>query len=49
MPVPKVHHFCGYSKVCYEKLFTCVESHANAVSLLESGGKCHIKAEDSAI
>ena len=37
MPVPKVHHFGGYSKVCYEKLFTRVESNANAASLLESG------------
>ena len=37
MLVPKVQHFGGYSKVCYEKLFTRVESHASAVSLLESG------------
>ena len=46
MPVPKVHHFGGYTKVCYEKLFTHVESHAiaSAVSLLESGEKRHIKA-----
>ena len=27
----------GYSKTRYKKLFTHIESHANAVSLLESG------------
>ena len=27
----------GYSKTRYKKLFTHVESHASAVSLLESG------------
>ena len=30
-------HFGGYSKMRYKKLFTHVESHASAVSLLESG------------
>ena len=30
-------HLGGYSKMCYKKLFTHVESHASAVSLLESG------------
>ena len=29
--------FGGYSKTCYKKLFTHVESHASAVSLLKSG------------
>ena len=33
----QVHHFVGYSKTRYEKLVTHVESHENAVSLLESG------------
>ena len=32
-----VHHFGGYLKNGYKKLFTHVESHASAVSLLESG------------
>ena len=32
-----VHHFGGYSKTRYKKLVTHVESHASAVSLLESG------------
>ena len=31
-------------KTCYKKLFTHVESHARAVSLLESGEEHHIKA-----
>ena len=30
--------------MCYKKLFTHVESHASAVSLLESGEQCYIKA-----
>ena len=38
------HHFGGYSKTCYEKLFTRVESPATAVSLLESGEWNYIKA-----
>ena len=32
-----VHHSGGYSKMRYKELFTHVESHASAVSLLESG------------
>ena len=32
-----VHHFGEYSKTCYKKQVTQVESHASAVSLLESG------------
>ena len=32
-----LHHFSGYSKTRYKKLFTHVKSHASAVSLLESG------------
>ena len=32
-----VHHFGGYSKTRYKKLVVHVESHARAVSLLESG------------
>ena len=32
-----IHHFGGYSKTRYKKLVTHVESHASAVSLLESG------------
>ena len=31
------HHFGGYSKPRYKKLVAHVESHASAVSLLESG------------
>ena len=34
----------GYSKMCNKKLFTHVESHASAVSLLESGEQRYIKA-----
>ena len=30
-----VHHFGGYSKTCYKKLVTHVESHAIAVKLLK--------------
>ena len=37
MPVLSVHHISGHSKMRYKKLITHVESHANAVSLLESG------------
>ena len=37
MPALYVHHFGGYSKTRYKKLFTHVESHASAVSLLKSG------------
>ena len=32
-----INKFGGYSKTRYKKLFTHVESHASAVSLLESG------------
>ena len=39
-----LHHFGGYSKTRYKKLFTHVESHASAVSLLESGEQRYIKA-----
>ena len=35
-PAMPVHHFGGYSRMWYKKLFTHVESHASAVSLLES-------------
>ena len=37
-------HFGGYSKTRYKKLVTHVESHASAVSLLESGEQRFIKA-----
>ena len=37
MPALLVHHFGGYSKTCYKKLATHLESHASTVSLLESG------------
>ena len=40
----KVPHFGGYSKKHYKKLVTHVESHASAVSLLESGEQRYIKA-----
>ena len=43
MPV-LVHHFGGYSETRYKKLFTHVESHASAVSLLNSGEQRYIKA-----
>ena len=33
----KLISFGGYSKTCYKKLVTHVESHASAVGLLESG------------
>ena len=36
MSVLLLRHCGGYSKMCYEKLVTHVESHASAVSLLES-------------
>ena len=39
-----VHHFGGDSKTRYKKLFTHAESHASAVSLLESGEQRYIKA-----
>ena len=39
-----VHHFGGFSKMRYKKLVTHVESHASAVSLLESGEQRYIKA-----
>ena len=32
-----VHHFGGYSKMHYKKLFAHAESHVSAVSLLENG------------
>ena len=44
MPALNVHHFGGYSKMRYKKLFTHVESHASAVSLLKSGEQRYIKA-----
>ena len=37
IPALQEHHFGGYSKTRYKKLVTHVESHASAVSLLESG------------
>ena len=46
-PNPKykyVHRIGGYSKTRYKKLVTHAESHANAVSLLESGEQHYIKA-----
>ena len=43
MPV-LVHHFSAYSETRYKKLFTHVESHASAVSLLNSGEQRYIKA-----
>ena len=39
-----VHHFGGYLKTRYKKLFTHVKSHASAMSLLESGEQRYIKA-----
>ena len=44
-----IHHFGGYSKMCYKKLFTHVESHASAVRLLESGEQRYIKAINQSI
>ena len=44
MSALQVHHFRGYSKPRYKKLFTHVESHKSAVSLLESGEQRYIKA-----
>ena len=44
MPALLVHHFGGFSKTRYIKLATHVESHASAVSLLESGELRSIKA-----
>ena len=44
MPALQVHHFGGYSKTHYKKLVTHVESHASAVTLLESGEQRYIKA-----
>ncbi len=44
MPALQVHHFGGYSKTHYKKLVTQVESHASAVTLLESGEQRYIKA-----
>ena len=46
-PNPKykyVHRIGGYSKTRYKKLVTHIESHASAVSLLESGEQRYIKA-----
>ena len=42
-----VHHFSGSSKPRYKKLFTHVESHASAVSLLESREERYVKAINS--
>ena len=39
-----IYHFGGYLKMCYKKLVTDVESHASAVSLLESREQRYIKA-----
>ena len=39
-----VHKFGEYKKPRYKKLFTHVESHASAVSLLNSGEQRYIKA-----
>ena len=33
----EVHHFSGYSKTGYKKLFTRVESRVSAISLLKRG------------
>ena len=35
MPVLQVHHFSGFSKMCYKKLFTHVKSPASTVSARE--------------
>ena len=45
--VSAVHHIGGYSKTRYKKLVTHAESHASAVSLLESGGQRYIKPINS--
>ena len=42
-PTPQ-HRIGGYSKTRYKKLVTHAESHASAVSLLESGEQHYIKA-----
>ena len=44
LPALQVQHFGGDLKTCYKKLVTHVESHASAVSQLESGEKRNIKA-----
>ena len=44
MPALYLNYFDGYSKTHYKKLFTHVESHASAVSLLNSGEQRYIKA-----
>ena len=46
IPALYVHHFSGYlfKKTRYKKLVTHVESHASAVSLVESGEQRYIKA-----
>ena len=41
--VSRVHHFSGYSKMSHKKLYTQVESHVSAVSVLESGEQRYIK------
>ena len=43
MPALLVHHFGGYSRARYKKVVIHVESHASAVSLVESGEEGHIK------
>ena len=43
-PATYVHHFGGYSKTCYKKLVTHVESHASAVSLLKRAENSTIEA-----
>ena len=42
-PTPQ-HRIGGYSKTRYKKLVTHAETHASAVSLLESGEQRYIKA-----
>ena len=43
-PTPTHTPIGGYSKTRYKKLVTHAESHASAVSLLESGEQHYIKA-----
>ena len=43
-PCQRCKYFGGYSKTRYKKLFTYAESHASAVSLLESAEQRYTKA-----
>ena len=43
MPALLVHRFGGYSRARYKKVVIRVESHASAMSLVESGEEGHIK------